>query len=260
MTNLVSYLKTTSPDRQLAYRYCPPDFNAPTVVYLYGFRSDMNGEKVLFLEDHCAKEGIGFLTFDYSGHGQSSGNFEEGTISQWLSDSLAIIDQITQGPIIVVGSSMGGWLAHLVTQQRPNRVIGLLGIASAPDFTQELMWNNFSSQQQTETMTQGWTIVSTEYNSSGWKITKNLIEDGRKHHLLGQPISMTIPIRYLHGLKDASVPFVYSQKLVELVTSSDITLTLIKLGDHRLSSEENKRVLWSTLQELIVSSLLTRTR
>jgi pimeloyl-ACP methyl ester carboxylesterase len=258
MTDLTSYFKASAPDRQLAYRYTPPRQNSPTVVFLYGFRSDMSGEKVLFLEALCTKEGLGFLAFDYSGHGLSSGKFEEGTISQWLIDSLDIIDHITQGPLILVGSSMGGWLAHLVALQRPKRIIGLLGIASAPDFTHELMWNKFSREQQDEVMAQGWTIIPTEYNVHGWKITKNLIEDGKKHHLLGNPIPLNIPIRYLHGLKDTSVPVSYSQQLVELITSQDITLTIIKSGDHRLSHEENKRVLWATLQELIVSSLLTK--
>jgi len=209
--------------------------------------------KILFLEDHCTKEGFGFLAFDYSGHGVSSGTFEDGTISQWLSDSLDIIDHITQGPVILVGSSMGGWLAHLVALERPKRVVGLLGIACAPDFTQELMWKKFTLTQQTEVMTQGWTIVPTEYNAQGWTITKNLIESGRNHLLLGKAIPLTIPIRYLHGMKDSVVPISYSHQLLELVTSQDVTLTLIKSGDHRLSNEENKRLLGALLSELVTT-------
>ena len=251
MSDSTSYFEATAPNRRLAYRYTAPRQNFPTVVYLYGFRSDMNGEKVLFLEALCAQEGLGFLTFDYSGHGLSSGKFEEGTISQWLSDSLEIIDHITQGAIIVVGSSMGGWLAHWVALHRPMRIVGLLGIASAPDFTEELMWREFTNTQQREVMTQGWTIVPTEYNPHGWKITRNLIEDGRKHLLLGNPIPLNIPIRFLHGLKDVSVPASYSHQLVEWVTSPDVTLTLIKSGDHRLSREVDKRILGMLLQELV---------
>jgi pimeloyl-ACP methyl ester carboxylesterase len=252
------YFETSSPVQRLAYRYSPPQQDLPTVVYLCGFRSDMNGEKVLYLEGLCQQEGIGFLAFDYSGHGQSSGKFEEGTISQWLKDALDLIDNITQGPLILVGSSMGGWIAHLVALKRSNRITGLLGIASAPDFTSELMWQEFNDRQKSELTSQGWTIIPTEYNDQGWVITKNLIEDGRNHLLLNQPISLNIPIRYLHGLRDTSVPPSYSQQLVKLVTSQDVNLTLIKAGDHRLSTEENKRVLWMTLHELIKSSLLTK--
>lgn len=258
MSQSLSYFETTIPSRRLAYRYTPPRQNSPTVLFLNGFRSDMNGEKVLFLENLCCMEGLGFLAFDYSGHGQSSGKFEEGTISQWLTDSLDIIDHISQKPIILVGSSMGGWLAHLVALQRLDSVIGLLGIASAPDFLEELMWQKFSSSQQTEVKNQGWTVLPTEYNDEGWTITKNLIEDGRMHLLLDKPIPLTIPIRYLHGLKDASVPASYSHKLVDLVTSQDVRLTLIKSGDHRLSREEDKRMLWVLLQELVTTCHLTK--
>lgn len=246
-----SYFETTTPNQRLAYRYTPPLQNALTVFYLSGFRSDMNGEKISFLEDLCRKEGLGFLTFDYSGHGQSSGKFEDGTISQWLSDSLDIMDHITQGAVVIVGSSMGGWLAHLVALRRPDRVVSLLGIASAPDFTETLMWQKFTKSQQNEVESQGWTIIPTEYNPKGWTITKKLIEDGRKHLLLGDPITLNIPIRLLHGLKDASVPASYSHKLVELVTSQDVTLTLVKSGNHRLSREEDKRILWALLQDLV---------
>jgi pimeloyl-ACP methyl ester carboxylesterase len=258
MSQSPSYFETTVPSRRLAYRYTPSHQNSPTVVFLNGFRSDMNGEKVLFLENLCCKEGLGFLAFDYSGHGLSSGKFEEGTLSQWLADSLDIIDHIPLTPTILVGSSMGGWLAHLAALQRPNRVVGLLGIASAPDFLEELMWQKFSPNQQAEVKNQGWTVIPTDYNDVGWTITKNLIEDGRKHLLLDKPIPLTIPIRYLHGLKDASVPASYSHKLVELVTSQDVRLTLVKAGDHRLSREEDKRMLWVLLQELVTTCRLTK--
>lgn len=257
MSRSIAYLETGAPNHRLAYRYTPPLQNSPTVVYLYGFRSDMNGEKVLFLEALCREKGIGFLTFDYSGHGVSSGQFEEGTISQWLADSLALIDTFTKGPVIVVGSSMGGWLAFLAALHRPQRIVGLLGIASAPDFTEELVWQQFTASQQAEVMNQGWTVIPTEYNRKGWVITKNLIEDSRSHLVLDKSIPLTIPIRLLHGMVDAIVPVSYSHKLVELVRSNDVTLTLIKSGDHRLSREEDKRILGGLLQELVTGYLLT---
>ena len=254
---MVSYFQT-SPTHRLAYRYTPPQPSFPTVVYLYGFRSDMNGEKVKFLEVLCQKEGLGFLTFDYSGHGESSGKFEEGTISQWLTDSLTMIDHLTKGPVILVGSSMGGWLALLAALQRRERVVGLLGIASAPDFTEELMWKKFTPAQQAEVLNQGWTIISTEYNAQGWIITKNLIESGRNHLLLRGPIDLHIPTRFIHGMLDASVPVSFSQKLVELVKGHDVTLTFIKSANHRLSEKEDMRILGYQLQELVASYLLTK--
>lgn len=254
---LVSYFKCPSSNHRLAYRYTPPSSHLLTVVYLYGFRSDMNGDKVSFLETQCRHNGLGFLTFDYSGHGASSGTFEEGTISQWLADSLTVIDHFVKSPIIIVGSSMGGWLAHLVALERPRLIVGLLGIASAPDFTHELMWKKFSPTQQAEVLNQGWTIVPTEYNTQGWTITKNLIEDGRKHLILDKPIDLGIPIRLIHGMQDISVPMSYSQRLVDLTRSQDITLTLIKSGNHRLSRNEDKRVLRQLLMDLIVGYRLT---
>lgn len=258
MSDLKYYFKKPGVDYHLAYRYTPPRQGFPTVVYLSGFRSDMSGEKVVFLEGLCQKEGIGFFTFDYSGHGQSSGKFEDGTLSQWLSDTLEILDHLTRGDVIVVGSSMGGWLALLVALRRPERIVSLLGIAPAPDFTEDLIWRKFTQNQKDEIVSQGWTVISTEYNPQGWTITRNLIEDGRKHLLLGRAIDLNIPIRLIHGLKDASVPASYSHQLMEWVASPDVALTLVKSGDHRLSQEEDKRILWSLLQELIASYLLTK--
>lgn len=250
-----SYFEKSIPGRRLAYRYTPPLQNFPTAVYLCGFRSDMNGDKILFLEGLCREKGIGFLTFDYSGHGRSSGQFKEGTISQWLADSLDIIDHLTRGPVIIIGSSMGGWLAHWVALRRPHRIVSLLGIASAPDFTERLMWQKFTQNQKNEVINQGWTVIPTTYDPKGWTITKKLIEDGRKHLLLGNPIALDIPIRLLHGLNDAHVPASCSRQLVERVNSTDVTLTLIKSGDHRLSREEDKRILWTLLQELVTRTL-----
>lgn len=255
MTEPVSYFDATDPIRRLAYRYTPPSLNAPTVVYLYGFRSDMGGEKILYLEALCRTHGFGFLTFDYSGHGLSSGQFEEGAISQWLADSLTLIDHLTQGltqgRVILAGSSMGGWIAPLVALRRPYLVSGLLGIASAPDFTEELLWQKFTKAQKSELLSQGVTIVPTEYNQKGWNITKNLIEDGRKHLLLGKAIDLSIPIRLVHGLQDASVPASYSHQLVERVSSTDVTLTLIKSGDHRLNRPEDKQIIGELLLNLV---------
>jgi pimeloyl-ACP methyl ester carboxylesterase len=181
----------------------------------------------------------------------SSGQFEDGTISQWLADSLSIIDHLALGRVILIGSSMGGWLAPLVALQRPRLITGLLGIASAPDFTEELIWQKFTTTQKTELLNQGWTTVATHYNPNGWVITKSLIEDGRKNLLLGKIIDLSIPIRLIHGLKDIDVPASYSHQLLELVKSADVTLTLVKSGDHRLSRPEDKQLIGHLLFDLI---------
>lgn len=255
MSSSIAYLQTKNTTHKLAYQYKAPQKDAPTIVYFYGFRSDMNGEKVQFFQSLAEVDDLGFLTFDYSGHGQSSGQFEEGTITQWLEDSLIMIDHLTSGPLIFIGSSMGGWLSLLAALHRPDRVVGLLGIASAPDFTEELMWAKFSHTQQDEVMGQGWTILPTEYNDNGWPITKNLIESGREHLLLNKAILLNIPVRLIHGLKDTTVPMTFSQKLMGLITSENITLTLVKSGDHRLSTPGDLLILGHLIRELVALSL-----
>ncbi len=209
----------------------------PGIVFLGGFRSDMSGTKALFLEDYCRRRGRAYVRFDYFGHGQSSGDFAAGTIGRWREDAIAIIDSLTRGPQILVGSSMGGWIMLLAALARPERIAGLVGIAAAPDFTQELLSARLTPEQLREIAEREAVVLPSEYEPAGYLYTRALIEDGLRHLLLGAPIPLDMPVRLLHGLCDASVPWQLSLRLAERLTSRDVAVTLVKDGDHRLSSE-----------------------
>jgi len=223
---------------------------APGIVFLGGFRSDMTGNKALFLEDYCRQHGRAYVRFDYFGHGASSGDFAEGTVSRWRDDSLAVIDSLTEGPQILVGSSMGGWIMVLAALGRPGRVAALVGIAAAPDATADLMPLRFSEEQRRELYEQGSVVVSSDYDPAGYLYTRALIEDGDRNLVLRGPIPLTCPVRLLHGMADASVPWRQSLKLAERLQSDDVTLTLVKDGDHRLSRDEDLSRLAGVLDKL----------
>ncbi len=222
----------------------------PTVVFLPGFRSDMQGEKARHLAAFCAERGTALLRFDYSGHGESGGRFEEGSIGRWAEDALAVIDRKTEGELILVGSSMGGWIAFLVAVRRPERLAGLLGIAVAPDFTENLMWQAMTPAQQTELMTGG-SLTVENTSDPPLIITRRLIEDGRRHLVLGAPIPISCPVRLLHGQRDQDVPWETALRVAERMTGGNVRLTLIKDGEHRLSRPQDLRLLSSTLAELL---------
>ncbi len=222
----------------------------PGVMFLGGFKSDMEGTKALALQNMCMKHGRSFTRFDYSGHGQSSGRFEDCTMSDWLADTLGILDQVTDGPQILVGSSMGGWLALLAARARPERVKGLVLIAPAPDFTERLMWQTFSDEIRATIIRTGRYEQPSEYSDEPYVITRSLIEDGRRHLMLDDPIPITAAVRILHGQKDVDVPWRMSLELVDRLESHDVKATFIKSGDHRLSTDADIAQLGSTLQEL----------
>ena len=226
---------------------------APGIVFLGGFRSDMTGTKALFLEEYCRRRGQAYLRFDYFGHGASSGDVALGTIGRWRDDAVAVIDSLTEGPQILVGSSMGGWIMLLAALTRPERVAALVGIAAAPDFTEELLWPRLSPEQRRAIEEQGAVTLPSDYNPAGYLYTRALIEDGRRHLLLGGPIPLDIPVRLLHGLADASVPWQLSLRLAERLTSRDVAVTLVKGGDHRLSSEADLARLEQTLDGLLAA-------
>jgi len=224
---------------------------APGIVFLGGFRSDMTGTKALFLEDYCRRRGRGYVRFDYFGHGRSSGDFARGTIGCWREDAIAVIDSLTEGPQILVGSSMGGWIMLLAALARPQRVAALVGIAAAPDFTAELLPKRLTPEQRRELDEKGAVTVPSDYDAAGYLYTSALIEDGAQHRLLGAPIPIDMPVRLLHGLGDASVPWQLSLRLAERLSSRNVTVTLVKGGDHRLSSEPDLSRLAGVLDDLV---------
>jgi pimeloyl-ACP methyl ester carboxylesterase len=206
----------------------------PTVVFLPGFRSDMSGQKATDLAAFCAATGRAMLRFDYSGHGASGGRFEDGTIGRWADDALAAIDAVTTGRLLLVGSSMGGWIALLAARARPERVAGLIGVAAAPDFTETLMWDAMAPPERAQLMRDGVIHVPSEYGDPS-PITRALIEDGRRHLLLGGPIAIDCPVRLIHGQRDADVPWETTLRTAERIASEDVRVILVKDGDHRLS-------------------------
>ncbi len=222
----------------------------PTIVFLPGFRSDMNGDKALALQSYCAARGQALLRFDYSGHGASGGHFTDGTIGRWTADALLAIDRLTTGKLILVGSSMGGWIALLVALARPERVAGLIGVAAAPDFTEALMWESMSFAERDALMHHGVIEVASQYGPPT-PITRELIEDGRDHLLLGGVIKIGCPVRLLHGQLDPDVPWEMALRLSEVIEGPDVQITLVKDGDHRLSRPGDLALLCATVESLL---------
>ena len=212
---------------------------APGIVFLGGYRSDMTGTKAVFLDAYCRQRGRAYVRFDYFGHGASSGDFALGTVGRWREDAISVIDSLTTGPQILVGSSMSGWIMLLAALARPERVAALVGVAAAPDFTEELLWPRLAPAQRETVMREGRVVLPSDYDPAGYLYSRALIEDGRRHLLLGRPIELDCPVRLLHGMRDESVPWRLSLSLAERLTSRDVTVTLVKDGDHRLSTPDN---------------------
>ena len=234
--------------RRLAYRK-RDGASGLTFVWLSGFMSDMSGTKVTELEGWAEAEDHGFLAFDYSGHGESDGAFEDGTISAWLEDSLNVIQGCTDGPLVLVGSSMGGWMALLAALALKDRVRGLVLIAPAPDFTEKLMWPEFSDEARAEIMNNGVHMRPSDYGDP-YPITRNLIEDGQQWSILDRTIQFHGPVRILQGREDPDVPWSHAFRLVETMASKDIVFQLVKDGDHRLSRPQDIDRLKATCAEI----------
>jgi pimeloyl-ACP methyl ester carboxylesterase len=226
------------------------DGNSPTVVFLPGFRSDMTGDKATALAAFCAVRGQAMLRFDYSGHGSSGGRFEDGTIGRWAEDAVAVIDRQSDGPLILVGSSMGGWIALLAALARPQRIAALIGIAAAPDFTEALMWEAMTFEERATLMRDGIIHVPSQYGGP-YPITRSLIEDGRTRLLLNDQISIECPVRLLHGQQDPDVPWEMALRIADQLTGADVRVTLVKDGDHRLSRPQDLALLCQTLASLL---------
>ena len=222
----------------------------PTIVFLPGFASDMSGEKATELTRHAAAVGQAMLRFDYSGHGASGGNFVDGTIGSWAADALLAIDRLVSGPLLLVGSSMGGWIALLAALARRERIAGLVGIAAAPDFTEALMWQAMTFRERARLMQDGVLMVPSRYGDP-YPVTRALIEDGRQHLLLGAPIVLDCPVRLLQGQQDPDVPWEMALRLAERLTATDVRVMLIKDGDHRLSRPQDLALLRRTLDGLL---------
>ena len=224
----------TDQNRTLAYH--KTDGAGPGVVFLGGLKSDMEGTKALHLEAWARREGRAFLRFDYSGHGQSSGAFTEGCIGDWAEDAHAAITALTAGPQVLVGSSMGGWIACLVARACPGRVAGLVGIAAAPDFTEDSMWAGFSEADKARMMEEGQVALPSDYGDP-YIITRRMIEDGRDQLVLRSPLRIDAPVRLLQGTADADVEMSVALRLLAHLEGPDIVLELVKGADHRFSDD-----------------------
>lgn len=222
----------------------------PTIVFLPGYRSDMTGDKATALAAFAATRGQAMLRFDYSGHGTSGGAFTDGTIGTWAADALSVIDRLTEGPLLLVGSSMGGWLALLTARARPERVAALVGIAAAPDFTEALMWESMTFEERATLMRDGVLHIPSQYGEPT-PITRALIEDGRRHLLLGSTIAFDGPARLLHGQADPDVPWEMALRIADALATPDVTVTLVKDGDHRLSRPQDLALLCRTVGALL---------
>lgn len=217
----------------------------PGLVWLGGFKSDMAGTKAVALDGWAAGQGRGCIRFDYSGHGESGGAFADGTIGRWLEESAAVFTRFAKGPQVLIGSSMGGWLALLLARELKARspaaasVAGLVLIAPAVDFTEELMWNKFPPEVKRQIETEGAWQRPSQYSEAPYPITRGLIEEGRKHLLLGGLIETGCPVRILQGVQDPDVPWRHAVELSSRLARDDVVLTLVKDGDHRLSRPED---------------------
>jgi pimeloyl-ACP methyl ester carboxylesterase len=242
--------------RRIAFRRRPAQRrDRPGLVWLCGFKSDMGSTKATALDAHAEANGLGLLRYDYSGHGASGGAFEEGAISHWLDETLAVIRAASDGPQILVGSSMGGYLALLAARAlgeagETARLAGMALIAPAVDFTEALMWAKATKHQRRAIAEEGVWLRHSPYSPEPYPITRGLIEDGRKHLLMGSTIRSHCPIRILQGMRDEDVPYAHVMTLVEHIPADPVTLTLIKDGDHRLSRPEDIALLMAAIDGL----------
>jgi len=223
---------------------------SPGVVFLGGFMSDKEGGKALALEALCRKEGRAFVRFDYQGHGQSSGKFSDGTIGLWAKDAIAVIDALTEGPQVLVGSSMGGWISMLVAKARPARIKGFVGIAAAPDFTVRMWQDEFDDAIRAEVLAKGYMERPCDYGDDPYTITKALIDDGWRNRVIAGPLHLDMPVRLIQGTEDADVPWQTAQKIAGVLTSDDVEVILVPGGDHRLSRDIDLKRLCRIVSEI----------
>ena len=233
----------------VAYRFLPGD--APTVVFLCGYASEMTGTKARFLHRVCAEAGHAYLRFDYRGRGASSGRFEDGTIGSWTEDACAVIEAATRGPLVLVGSSMGGWIMLLVARRLPERVRALVGVAAAPDFTEDRMLARMSHDERRTLETRGVLRVPSRYSDDPYPVTMRLVEDARERLQLRDRIPIDCPVRLIHGYRDDDVPWSTSLRLASRLRSDDVAVEIVRDGEHRLSRNADLARLARTLHGVL---------
>lgn len=238
----------TPQGRRIAYHQSPG--KGPGVVFLGGFMSDMEGTKALALEAWARARGRAFLRFDYSGHGESSGAFTDGCIGDWAEDARAAIESLTDGPQVLLGSSMGGWISSILTREIPEKLAGFVGIAAAPDFTEDSMWRDLAPQMRLNLVRDGVVHLPSEYGDP-YPITLKLIEDGRNHLVLRDPLPMPFPVRLLQGTADADVERSVALNLLDHIDGEDVRLTFVKGADHRFSTPECLGLIEAALDEVL---------
>jgi len=243
---MVDYLETAQ-GRKLAYH--KTDGRGPGIVFLGGFMSDMSGTKAVWLENWARSNGRAFLRFDYSGHGESSGAFTDGCIGDWAADAMAALTALTEGPQILVGSSMGGWIALLLARAMPARVHALVGIAAAPDFTEDSMWPGLSDAQRAEIMDKGQTTLPNDYDAP-YTLTRRLFEDGKHQLVLRSPLALPFPVRLLQGTRDEAVATSVPLRLMDHADCPDMRLELVKDADHRFSTPDCLTLIARAIAEL----------
>lgn len=222
----------------------------PTLVWFNGFRSDMGGTKAAALAQWAADTGRSFLRFDYFAHGESTGDFARGSIGRWRADALAALDQLTEGPLVLIGSSMGGWLSCLAAIARPDRLKALVLIAPAADFVEALMKPGLPPEALAAIERDGVWMQPSPYDPAGYPITRVLLEDGARWSILPGPIPITVPVRILQGGQDDAVPWVHALETANAIKGEDVVFTLIRDGDHRLSREADIARLIATIEEV----------
>jgi pimeloyl-ACP methyl ester carboxylesterase len=236
----------TPQGRRIAYHL--RDGQGPAVVFLGGFKSDMEGTKAIHLEAWCKAQSRAFLRFDYSGHGESDGEFEEGAIGDWFEDAEAAIGLLA-GPVVLVGSSMGGWISLLLARAIPERIAGLVTIAAAPDFTEDSMWAHFDADQKEALETVGYVDLPSDYGAP-YRITKRLITEARQRLVLRAPLALSFPTRFLQGTADTDVSVDVALRLLAHATGADMRLTLVDGADHRFSDQSCLDLITQSITEV----------
>ncbi len=241
----------TAEGRHIAYDLTEGE--EPTLVFLGGFRSDKEGTKAIHLENWARAHGRAFLRFDYSGHGQSSGDFLDGSIGDWTDDAFRVISALAKGSVLLVGSSMGGWICLSLTQKLKEKICGFVGIASAPDFTEDSMWEGFTETQRAELAQNGQVAMPGDYSEEPYIITRKLIEDGRDQLVLRRPLPLPFPVRLLQGTGDTDVDVSVALRLLAHAEGPDIRLTLVKDADHRFSTPDCLSLVVSAVEEVLAA-------